>query len=155
MTEGLKKLDDVFAVERRAEKMEAGEALALLGAAIRKAATDTSLSKEEIKAITQRAFLITKSIEKCVSDENAEHVYIPNDLLEMVRKDADGPDADVIPISEAMQKIGKRLSDDGDADDVESTKKSDEEEASWGHDLAAGDDEDRVDWGADPPGIRG
>jgi hypothetical protein len=156
-TEQLEKLDDIFAEEQKTEDITPSEAMGLLGAVIRKVAMATDLADDEAKAMMQRAYLVVKSAEAWASDEECEVVRVPAGLLATVRKDAEGEDALVIPISEAMTEIGKRLGGDdtgagGERTDM--TKGDDTDTSAWGHDLNNDNEDDRVDWGNDPASIR-
>jgi hypothetical protein len=151
-TENVEKMDEVFATERSKERVPAGEVVGLIGAVIRKAAASEDKELAETTATMQRAYLLTKQMEAWLaSDSEDEHVDVPVELLAAVRKDAEGPDADVIPISEAMTTIGKRLKGE---ETTEPVQKGDDEEPVWGPDLAEDDPPEREDWGPDPAGLR-
>jgi hypothetical protein len=162
--EDVRKMDELFTGSRATEAVTADDALALLGAVIRKGAADTEADADELRARMQRAFLVSKCVHDWAADESddaPDEVAIPVDLLAAVRKDAEGEDGDVVPVSVALTAIGKRTmpaSDEGDGNEPT----GDEEPVSWGTDLAAepveksdGDDAtDDDDWGADPAGVK-
>lgn len=157
--EDLQKMDAMFSGARATETVTADDALALLGSVIRKSAADTDADADELRARMQRAYLVTKRVHEWAADESddaPDEVAVPTDLLAAVRKDAEGEDGELTPVSEAMSAIAKRTmpaSDDGDGAEPEG---DDQGEVSWGVDLAAvekSDDDDATDdddWGPDP-----
>lgn len=152
-TEQLRELEEVFAEAQDIESIAPSDAMALLGAVIRKCATDETLDKDQVKAMMQRAYLIAESVQKWASDEDAEVVSIPQNLLSVVKKDAEG-DALMISISQAMRAIAKTFEGGHEGGhEREATTKGDDAVA-WGYDLNLDSDDDRVEWGADPEGIR-
>lgn len=153
----IEKMDGVFSEARRRESISLAEAFALIGTSIRKTASEINLTDRGVVAPMQRAYLVAEAIRVDLekSDEGDE-VSIPSDLLEAVRKDAEGFDADPLPISEAMAKIGKCLApaDEGEAKGEEApagetVAKGDD--VVWGADLAADDGApSAANWGPDP-----
>jgi len=152
MNEALQKMDEVFESERQCETITAGEAMGLIGSAIRKAAAMASESPEFVKAVMQRSYLMARHVEDSLAKSgDDDSVAVPPFLLESVRKDAERSDqADVyaLPISEAMKMAVARFADN---QSVGKSAKETSENAPlvWGADL---NDEsaERVNWGADP-----
>ena len=153
----IEKMDGVFFETRKCEAVPLAEVFTLLGSVIRKTAGDVDLSNADVLAPMQRAFLVADATRAWLEKETeGEEVPIPVDLLEAVRKDAEGVDAAPLPISEAMARIGKCLApaDEGEAKGEESP--ADEtvakgDDVVWGADLAADDGApSAANWGPDP-----
>lgn len=147
MSEVLQKMDQVFVGERRHEVMETGEAVALIGATIRKAATVEGESQDYIKAVMQRAFLLTQCVAETLAKSDEEQVFVPIDLALAVRKDAEGPDGEMLPVSKAMEIVGRVLGTKVEGDDK--VEKGEPGHPVWGPDLNT-DDSPAEDWGKDP-----
>ena len=147
MSEAVQKMDELFTEEREQEAVPSGEVMGLIGSLIRKAATDESLEISEVRAMMQRAYLLTKHFDETITAESDEDtVGVPLDLLEAVRKDTEGPDAEVVPISVAMMAVAKRLGTEEETPE-EPVAKSDDE-VDWV--MGGSDDSEEADWGKDP-----
>lgn len=160
-----KEMDDLFNENRSTEMVAAGEAIGLLGMVIRKCAT-CEMSNEEMRAMMQRGYLVAEQVEKWASQDGDgevdDSIAVPVDLLEAVRKDADGRDAEVIPISKAMEIIKSRLVETEPAANATEDDGEDNTTVDWSIDVSKSDEEEeehRLDeddeWGSDPAGVRG
>lgn len=141
MTEKIEKFDSLFVEEQEMESMEPQQTMNLLGSVICKAAHDDN--KESVKASMQYAYQLAKRVEVWANDEDAESVLVPKELVSAVQKD--DSKAPVIPVSEAMSIIKDKFAVDDKSETIQ-TEKSD---IVWGADLAAGELEETIDWGAD------
>lgn len=154
MSENLAKMDELFDASRETEVIAPAEAMQVLGTIIRKSAEDETQT-EDAKAAMQRGYLLAKCVEQWAhSDTEGDEIVVPVGLLEAVRKDGLGDRGNVIPISEAMQAIGKKFGAETSTETERTgTEKSDAAPPEpWAGDL---NDEDAevVDWGADPEGL--
>ena len=146
-------MNGVFSEVRKCETLPLVEVFGLLGATIRKTAI-SDLSEDEARAAMQRAYLVGQEVRSFLEkSEEGEDVPISADLLAAVQKDAEGVDADPVPISEAMTIIGARLNapeaapaPEAPAD--EPVAKTDD--VVWGPDLAADAVDSAPNWGPDP-----
>jgi hypothetical protein len=154
----LEQMDGVFTETRKSEAVPLPEVFALLGSTIRKTAGG-DLSSDETLAPMQRAYLFADAVRADLeSIEEGDTVSIPVDLLEAVRKDAEGPDAESTSVTEAMATIAKRFApaDEGAAEaPAEGEAPADEvakgDDVVWGTDLAADDGAPAgTNWGPDP-----
>ena len=141
-----KEIDDMFDEYRETETISYKDAMGFIESTIRKCATKC-LEKEETRQMLYKAYLLTERVNKSVEESDSDMVGVPVDLLESIKKDASGEDAEVIPISKAMKEIKSFLGIGVPESGAEQTNAIDQEGTKESTDQ---DESNDNDWGKDP-----
>lgn len=131
------------------------EAMSQLGTMIVKAATDEAMPVEQLKATMQTSYLLATKLNEWTEREGQEHVSVPAFVSKAVQEFNEGGLQNVIPVSEALTLITKRLKEPTPpVSQPETVGKA--APPSWAPDMAAPEDAGETDggWGPDPAGLR-
>lgn len=150
--EAQRNVDAIFSADMPTEEMSADEAMKQIGTILIKAATDDSMTKDQVKGTMQYAYIMATNLHEWANDMSREHVSVPSPVAKAVAEQAEGDLQTVIPVSTALDLIAKKLaaSEEPAAPEQVRTEKA---AVAWGPDLASDAVADDS-WGPDPAGLR-
>lgn len=146
-------VDAMFSAEMPTEEISADEAMKQIGTILIKAATDESMTVDQIKGTMQHAYIMATNLHEWANDMSREHVSVPSPVAKAVALQAHGDLQVVIPVSEALDLISKKLASGKEDVPAPAPVRTEKSAAAWGVDLAS-DSAPDDSWGPDPVGLR-
>lgn len=151
--EAQQNVDAMFFAEMPRAELPAEEAMRQIGTIIVKAATDDAMSVADVKATMQYAYHMATQLNEWAENEDLEHVSVPTPLAKAVEECMEGELQQVIPISEALDRIAKKLAEAELEPAPAEPERTEKAAVAWGPDMAASE-QTEDSWGPDPRGLR-